>query len=74
MQQPAGEEALLRYYHTHLLEGLRQLAAAGGKGPHAAHIGNPAAAAEAVERYTHEAMFEDYKVALCDYVRWMAGW
>lgn len=71
VQQSAGEEALLRYYHAQLMEGLRQLAGSSGQG---AHIGDPAAAAEALERYSYEAMFGDYQIALCDYVRWMAGW
>lgn len=75
VQQPAGEEALLRYYHSQLMEGLRQLAASGtDAGSHGALIGDPAAAAAALERYSFEAMFADYQVALCDYVRWMAGW
>lgn len=74
MQQPAGEEALLRYYHSQLMEGLRQLAGSGDNDRQGALIGDPAAAAEALEKYSYEAMFGDYQVALCDYVRWMAGW
>lgn len=64
------EEVLLRHYHGQLIEGLR--AAAGGGG--STGIADPAAAAEAVERYTYEAMLGDYRLALCDYVRFMAGW
>ncbi|PRW55934.1 choline kinase [Chlorella sorokiniana] len=74
VQQPAGEEALLRYYHAQLMEGLRELAGSSSQGQQAAVIGDPAAAAEALQQYSYEAMFGDYQVALCDYVRWMAGW
>lgn len=71
MQQPEGEEALLRHYHAELLRGLRQLA--GHAGPPGSCIGDPAAAAAALEGYSYEAMFGDYQVALCDYVRWMVS-
>jgi hypothetical protein len=64
------EEALLRHYHGQLVEGLRAAAQGGGSDG----IADPVAAAEAVERYSYEAMLGDYRVALCDYVRFMAGW
>lgn len=73
IQQPSGEEALLRHYHAELLAGLRALAA-GGSSSQGGPVGDPASAAEAVERYGYADMYRDYQVALCDYTRWMAGW
>lgn len=72
--QGSGEEALLRHYHAELLAGLRALADAGGSSGSGGPIACPAAAAAALEGYSYEALFSDYQVALCDYVRWMAGW
>jgi aminoglycoside phosphotransferase (APT) family kinase protein len=66
LAQREGE--LLGFYHAQLLEGLKELAAGGGAG-----VGDPVAAADAVERYSFDAMLAEYKLALCDYVRFMAG-
>ncbi|PSC72803.1 hypothetical protein C2E20_4083 [Micractinium conductrix] len=74
---PEGEAALLRHYHAELVAGLRQLAAGGsggGGGGQGDCVGCPAKAAQAVEGYTFEALQADFKLALLDYVRFMAGW
>lgn len=80
--QGGGEEALLRFYHAELIQGLKALAAnssgnsgsgtdtSGARGT----VGCPAKAAEAVEAYTFEALQADWQLAVCDYVRFMAGW
>ncbi|KAL4457903.1 hypothetical protein ABPG75_012768 [Micractinium tetrahymenae] len=81
--QGGGEEALLRFYHAELIHGLRALAASGSGGgsDHASScasdggpVGCPAKAAQAVEGYTFEALQADWRLAVCDYVRFMAGW
>lgn len=66
LAQQEGE--LLAFYHQQLLQGLREIAAGVGVG-----VANPAAAADAVQRYSLDAMLADYRLALCDYVRFMAG-
>ena len=63
-----GEAALLRFYHEHLLDGLRALAAGGGG------VGCPAAAARALEGYTFEALQDEFRLALADFARFCAGW
>jgi hypothetical protein len=70
LQAPAGEEALLRHYHSELLAGLAATAAA----PQGSGVGCPAAAARAVEQYSFEVLRQEYRLAMCDYVRFMAGW
>lgn len=72
-QQGGGEEALLRFYHAELIERLRALAAS-GSGNGGAPVGCPSKAAQAVESYTFEALQADWRLAVCDYVRFMAGW
>lgn len=71
--QGGGEEALLRFYHAELIERLRALAAS-GSGNGGAPVGCPSKAAQAVESYTFEALQADWRLAVCDYVRFMAGW
>lgn len=76
--QGGGEEALLRFYHAELMQGLRALAASGSSDANASGgvgtVGCPAKAAQAVEGYTFEALQADWQLAVCDYVRFMAGW
>eukprot|EP00887_Chlorella_sp_A99_P000427 scaffold17.g427.t1 len=79
VQGDAAEEALLRHYHSELRVGLAALAArgggGGGKGGGAAQpVGCPARAAEALENYGYEQLYADYRLAMLDYVRFMAGW
>lgn len=70
LQAPADEEALLRHYHSELLGGLAATAAA----PQGSGVGCPAAAARAVEQYSFDVLRQEYRLAMCDYVRFMAGW
>ena len=77
LQAPADEEALLRHYHSELLAGLAATAAAAapeGGANGSSSVGCPAAAARAVEQYSFEVLQEQYRLAMCDYVRFMAGW
>jgi hypothetical protein len=64
------EQALLQHYHEQLMAGLQAAADGGG----AEGVVDRDAAARAAQQYSFEAMLGDYKLSVCDYVRFMAGW